>query len=108
MSIKFKKGDNIKVLAGKDRGKTGKIERVFQSIGKAKVSGINTAVKHQKPKRGVKQVGRISITLPIDLSNIALVCDKCAKPVRVGFKTLGDNKKVRVCKRCGEVLGQTN
>lgn len=106
--MKFKKGDNVKVLAGRDRGKMGKIESVFPTKGKAVVSGINVAVKHQKPKRGVKQVGRINITLPIDLSNLGLVCDKCAKPVRVGFKVLGDGKKVRVCKRCSEVLGQTN
>ena len=106
--MKFKKGDNVKVLAGKDRGKMGKIERVFPSKGKAMVSGVNTAVKHQKPKRGVKQVGRINITLPIDVSNLALVCDKCAKSARIGFKILGDNKKVRICKRCNEVLGQTN
>ncbi|HRY60299.1 MAG TPA: 50S ribosomal protein L24 [Patescibacteria group bacterium] len=106
--MKLKKGDNVKVLAGKDRGKTGKIEAVFPDKGKAVVAGINTAIKHQKPKRGVKQVGRINITLPIDLSNLALVCDKCAKPARVGFKLLGDGKKVRICRRCSEVLGQTS
>jgi len=102
--MKIKKGDNVYILVGKDRGKKGRVEKVFPRRGKVIVAGVNVATKHQKPMRGVKQVGRIKINLPIDISNVALICEKCGKYVRIGYKKLADGKKERVCKRCGEAI----
>ena len=100
----IKKGDNVVVLSGKDKGKRGRVENVFPKRDRAIVSGINVATKHQKPKQGVKQVGRISLSLPINIVKLALFCEKCGKGTRIGFKILGDDKKVRICKRCGEII----
>ena len=100
----IKKGDNVHVLAGKDKGKKGKVEKVFPDIGKAVVVGVNTVTKHQKPKRGVRQVGRITKSMPMDMSNLALVCDKCGKHVKTGYKKLETGEKVRVCKKCGDTI----
>lgn len=102
--MNIKKGDNIIVLAGKDKGKKGKVEKVFLKTDKVLVTGINVATKHQKPRYGAKQVGRITINLPLDAAKVAIFCDKCGKGVRVGHKVMGDNRKARVCKKCGEVL----
>ena len=98
----IKKGDLVQVLTGKDKGKKGKVEKVFPSSSKVSVTGVGVAIKHQKPKHGVKQVGRISINLPINMSKVALVCEKCGKHVRIGYKILGNGEKIRVCKKCGD------
>ncbi len=100
----IKKGDNVYVLAGKDKGKKGKVEKVFPRKEKVIITGVNSATKHQKPTRNAKQVGRISINLPINVSNVALICEKCGKHARIGYKKLADGKKERVCKRCGEAI----
>ena len=100
----IKKGDNVVVLKGKDKGKKGKVERVFSKSNKALVAGINVVTKHQKPKAGVKQVGRITKSMPIDTSNLSLMCEKCGKHVRVGYKILADGRKERVCKKCGDII----
>ena len=68
------------------------------------IAGINTVTKHQKPRRGVKQVGKIVKSMPMDASNLALMCDKCGKYVRGGYKILENGDKVRVCKKCGDII----
>ncbi|MDD5732121.1 MAG: 50S ribosomal protein L24 [Patescibacteria group bacterium] len=100
----IKKGDNVVVLKGKDKGKKGKVERVFPDAGKALVAGINVVTKHQKPKQGVKQVGRLTKSMPMNAANLALFCDKCGKHVRVGYKILANGDKTRVCKKCGDII----
>ncbi len=99
MKFKIKKGDKVKVLAGKDQGKTGVIEIVLTNKQKVKIEGINVAKKHQKAKRSGEKGQLISLAMPIDISKVQLICPKCGKPSRVGRVMDGD-KKFRVCKKC--------
>ena len=97
---KIKKGDNVKVIAGKDKGKTGKVVSV--SAGKVVVEGVNTVVKHTKASQANPQGGIIHKEAPIDVSNVMYV-DKNGKATRVGFK-IEDGKKVRVAKSTGKAI----
>jgi large subunit ribosomal protein L24 len=101
--MKLKKGDTVKVIAGKDKGHEGEIAHVFPSDNKLIVSGVNTAKKHQKAQKGNQQGGIIDRDMPIHASNVMLVHK--GKPTRVGYKIQADGKKVRVAKRTGEVIG---
>ena len=101
MAAKLKKGDEVIVLAGKDKGKKGTIASVDPKAGKAVVDGINMAIRHTRQSQ-TSQGGRIPKALPIDLSNLSLL-DKNGKPTRVGFKIEGD-KKVRYAKTTGDVI----
>ena len=102
--MKIRKGDTIQVLKGKDKGKKGKVEKVFPSSDKVVVAGINMVVKHQKPKHGVKQVGKINKNMPMNVANVAIICDKCGKYVKIGYKILADGRKERTCRKCGESI----
>jgi large subunit ribosomal protein L24 len=102
MAAKIKTGDEVIVLAGKDKGKKGKVEKVLPTEGRALVAGINQVKKHQKPS-AQSAGGIITKSLPIDLSNVAVVDPKSGKATRVGFKVV-DGKKVRFAKKSGEVL----
>ncbi len=97
--MRIKKNDLVKMLAGKDSGKTGKVLRVFPEEKKVVVEGLNMLKKHNRPKKEGEKGQRIEMPRKIDISNAMLVCPKCAKPTRVGYKTEGE-KKVRVCKKC--------
>jgi len=100
---KIKKGDNVVVLAGKDKGRSGEVLRVMPKDDKAVVRGINQIRRHQKQSQ-TQEGGIITKEAPIHLSNIALVDPKDGKPTRVGFQTQKDGTKVRVAKRSGEVI----
>ena len=99
----IKKGDLVKILAGKDSGKTGKVEKVMPKEGRVIVTGINVAKKHQKAKTANTRAGIIDMFVPLNLSNAMLVCPHCNKPTRVGAQ-ITDNRKLRVCKKCKEVI----
>lgn len=108
--LKIKKGDTVIVNAGKDKGKQGKIEKVFLKSGKILISGVNVAKKHLKPSRKSPQGGIIDKVLPIDSSNATIICLRCNKPTKVGYK-LTENppggergKKIRICRKCKESL----
>jgi large subunit ribosomal protein L24 len=100
--MKLKKGDNVVVIAGKDKGVEGEVMQVFPKTNKVIVNGVNTAKKHQKPTRGNQQGGIIDRDMPIDASNVMLVHK--GKPTRVGYKVNTDGTKVRVAKSTGEVI----
>ncbi len=100
----IKKGDIVLVLAGKDAGKKGKVLKVFPEKNRVAVEGINRVKKHQRPNRAIPQGGILRIESPMHASNVMLLCGKCNKPTRVGHRTLENGDKVRVCKRCGEIL----
>lgn len=102
--MEIKKGDMVSVLTGKDAGKKGKVLRAIPKDNRVVVEGINKAKKHQRPSRAIPQGGILQIESPIQVSNVMLLCGKCNKPSRIGHKVLDDGKKVRVCKKCGEVL----
>ncbi|ATX65183.1 50S ribosomal protein L24 [Roseinatronobacter bogoriensis] len=101
MAAKLKKGDKVIVLAGKDKGKTGEIDRVMPADNKAIVNGINISIRHTKQTQQ-SQGGRLPQAMPIDLSNLALV-DGNGKATRVGFR-VEDDKKVRFAKTTGEAI----
>ena len=102
--LRIKKGDRIRVLAGKDRGKEGNVTRVLPAKNRVIVDGINVAKKHQKPTRATMQGGIIDRDMPIDASNVALLCPK-GHPTRVGYKFDSEGNKQRACKKCGADLG---
>ena len=99
--MKIKKGDNIIVISGKDRGKQGKIIKVLPNNEKVIVGNINLKKKHQRPKTGGKKGEKIEAPRPIPSSTVALVCKNCGKPTRAGRQILPDGKKIRICKKCG-------
>lgn len=103
MAAKIKKGDNVIVIAGKDKGRSGEVVRVLPVKGRAIVQGINMATKHSRPTQ-MSAGGIEKIEASIELSNIAIADPKDGKPTRVGFKNLKDGKKVRIARRSGEVI----
>ena len=102
--MKLRKGDKVKVLSGKDRGKEGTVLRAFPDEGKVLVEGVNTAKKHQKPTRVNQSGGIIDRDMPIDVSNVAVLSPGDGRPTRVGFKVSPDGTKVRICRRTGAEL----
>jgi large subunit ribosomal protein L24 len=99
--LKIRKGDRVRVLSGKDRGKEGEVTRALPREGKVIVEGVNIARKSQRPTRTTQQGGIIDKDMPIQVSNVALVCPACGKPTRVGYKIDASGSKARVCKKCG-------
>lgn len=100
---KIKKGDTVKVITGKDRGKTGEVQAVFPSVGRVAVSGVNVVTKHRRPRRGGQKGEKISLERPIAISNVMLVCPHCKAPTRIG-KKLEEGVWRRACKKCGRIL----
>jgi len=101
--VRLKKGDRVKVVAGKEKGKTGKILKVVADKDKVVVEKLNFVKKHQKPDAKGKG-GIVEKEGHIHISNVMLLCNKCEMGVRVGHKVLEDGKKVRVCTKCHEIL----
>jgi large subunit ribosomal protein L24 len=109
--MKIKKGDKVKILAGKDKGKIGKVLQIFESNNRASIEGLNLLIKHMRPRKKGEKGQRIEFPAPMDLSNVILVCSACDKPTRVGYKyievvknEIKQKKKVRVCKKCKQVI----
>lgn len=92
------------VVAGKERGKKGTVRASYPKKDRVLVDGVNFIKKHARAIRDVRQAGIIEREAPIDVSNVMLVCNKCSKPARIGFRFLDDGKKVRYCHACGEVV----
>jgi large subunit ribosomal protein L24 len=97
--MKLRKGDRVVVLSGKDIGKEGEITRVFPERNRVIIDGVNVAKRHQRATKATMQGGIIDKDMPIDVSNIALLCAECG-PTRVGYRFDGDGTKRRVCKKC--------
>ncbi|MBR4377174.1 MAG: 50S ribosomal protein L24 [Spirochaetia bacterium] len=102
VKYKLKKDDLVQVITGKEKGKSGKILKIDREKGKVLVAGLNMVKKARKPRRQGEKGGIVDIEAPIDISNVMIVCKKCG-PTRIGIEGTGD-KKVRKCKKCGEVL----
>ena len=101
--LKFKVSDTVKVIRGKDKGREGKIEKVFPKTKTAIIPGLNIYKKHVKSRgEGVKS-GIYDIPRPYDISKLMLVCPSCKKPVKVGFRNVAD-EKVRICKKCNKEI----
>lgn len=102
--MKIRKNDTVLVVAGKDRGKRGKVHRVYLGESKALVEGVNMIKRHMRPRPTVRQTGIVEREAPIQVSNLMLVCPKCNQPCRIGYKVLDEGSKVRLCRRCGETI----
>ena len=103
---KIVKSDTVLVLTGNDRGKTGKILKVFPDKNQAVVEGVNLIKRHSRPTKDLPQGGIVEKEGPIQMSNLKVVCPKCNKPTRIGIRILEDKSKVRFCKNveCGEMI----
>jgi len=102
--MKIRKNDTVLVMAGKDRGKKGKVRFAYPKKQKLLVEGINFIKKHSKARGQAKQAGIIDLEAPIHVSNVMLFCDKCNHPTRISFRLLEDGRKVRICQSCREVI----
>jgi len=105
--MNIKKNDNVKILTGKDRGKSGKVLQVLPESGRVSVEGLNLLVKHLRPNREGEKGQRIEFPAFINVSNVALICPSCGKQTRLAAKVVAGekgNKKYRVCKKCQTVI----
>ncbi|MDR1101222.1 MAG: 50S ribosomal protein L24 [Clostridiales bacterium] len=99
--LHVRKDDKVQILAGKDKGKTGKVVTSFPKVGKVLVDGINMATKHKKPRKQGESGGIVKVAMPLAASKVMFVCPHCGKPTRVGRRKLNDGKSTRYCKKCG-------
>ena len=102
--MQIRKNDSVMVIAGRERGKTGKVLRVLPDKSSLIIERVNLVKRHSKPRGPQQPGGIVEKEAAIHASNIMIMCDKCNAPVRIGHKQLGDGKKIRTCRRCGEAL----
>jgi len=104
VAMKIRKNDTVLVIAGKDKGKKGKVRFTHPKDGRVLVEGINFIKRHTRAMRQVRQAGIIEREESINVSNVMLLCSKCNHPTRIGFHFLEGGKKVRICQVCHEVI----
>jgi large subunit ribosomal protein L24 len=102
--MNIRKNDTVLVIAGKDKGKKGKVRFAYPKKERILVEGVNFIKKHTRPTGQARQAGIVEREELIHISDVMLLCDKCHNPVRIGTKTLEDGKRVRCCKSCQEVI----
>jgi len=102
--LHVKKDDLVMIVAGKDKGKSGKVLRVMPDKGRVLVENLNLIKRHTRPSRTNNEGGIIEREAPIALSNVQLLCQGCNKPARTGLRVLEDGSKVRFCKKCNEIV----
>jgi len=103
-ALHIRKNDTVIVIAGKEKGKTGKVLRVLPDKGRVIVERVNFIKRHQRPTSRARHGGIIEREGSLDVSKVMLVCGKCGKPTRTGAQILAEGRKVRVCKKCGEIV----
>jgi large subunit ribosomal protein L24 len=102
--MKIRKNDTILVIAGKNKGKKGKVRFAYPDKERVLVEGVNMIKRHTRALRQARQAGIIEREAPIHVSDVMLLCSKCNHPTRVGFRLLEDGKRVRVCRACSEII----
>jgi len=102
--VKIRKNDTVLVIAGKDKGKKGKVRFAYPEDERVLVEGVNFIKRHMRAMRQARQAGIIEREAPINVSDVMLLCSKCNRPTRVGFRFLADGRKTRFCRSCGEVI----
>lgn len=100
----LKKDDKVKIIAGKDKGKIGKVLKVLHKKERVLVENINIVKRHTRPSATNRQGGIVESEAPIEWSNVMLMCNKCVSPVRIKMHHLDDGKKVRICRKCNELI----
>ncbi|MCX6790847.1 MAG: 50S ribosomal protein L24 [Candidatus Gribaldobacteria bacterium] len=101
--MKIKKGDNVIVISGKDKGKKGKVQRGFPALGLLVIEKVNLKKVHKKPRKQGEKGQVVEVAAPIKACKVMLICGKCAKVTRTGYKIEND-KKIRICKKCQESI----
>ena len=101
---RIKKNDKVIVLSGKEKGKIGTVLKVNSEKGRVIIEKVNMAKRHSKATQRVAQGGIIEKEAPLHISNVAIVCNKCTEPTRIGNRRLEDGTKVRICQKCGEPI----
>ena len=102
--MKIRKGDEVLVVAGREVGKRGRVGRIFSKQSRVVIEGLNMVTRHVRAQAGIRQAGRIQQEAALHISNVMLVCNKCAQPVRTRVHYLADGKKVRQCLKCKESI----
>ena len=102
--MKIRRGDNVLVINGKERGKTGRVERQSIENNRVVIEGVNMITRHLKARPGVSQSGRVQQEAPIHVSNVMLICNKCNEPIRSKITKLETGSRVRSCPKCKEVI----
>ncbi len=102
--MKIRKGDEVLVVTGKDRGKKGKVRFVFTKKNRVLVEGANFIKTHSRAGAQVRQAGLIEREVPLHVSNVMMMCTQCKSPARIGSKVLEDGRRVRICRSCNEVI----
>jgi large subunit ribosomal protein L24 len=102
--MKIQKNDNVLIISGKDRGKKGKVRKAMPDKDKVIVEGFNMIKRHSKTKGKTRQAGIIELEGPIHISKVMVICNKCNKPARMGYRALEDGKKARYCHSCSEII----
>jgi len=102
--MKIKKDDTVLVIAGKDKGKKGKVRFAYPKDGRVMVEGVNFIKKSARAVRQARQTGIVEREAPVAVSSVMLLCSKCNHPARIGFRSLEGGKRVRFCRVCGEVI----
>jgi large subunit ribosomal protein L24 len=102
--MRIHKNDDVLIIAGKDRGKKGKVRKALPDKECVIVEGLNLIKRHSKTKGKTRQAGIIELEGPIHVSNVMVICNKCNKPVKVGIRVLEDGKRVRYCRNCSEII----
>lgn len=102
--MRIKKGDTVKIISGSGRGKAGKVLKVISESDKLTVEGVNLRSKHMRPRRQGQKGQKIEFPAPLHFSNVLLVCPKCNKGTRIGINVQADGKKLRVCKKCKQMI----
>jgi large subunit ribosomal protein L24 len=102
--MKVRKNDTVLVIAGKDRGKRGRVRFAYPKKNQVLVEGVNLIKRHMRAVRQVRQAGIIEREAPLHISNVMLFCSKCNHPTRIGVRFLEGARKVRICRVCGEVI----
>lgn len=99
-SMKIRKGDRVRILTGKDRGREGEVTFAYPAEGRVIVDGANVSKRHQKPTQRTQQGGIIDKEMPLPVANVAIICPSCAKPTRIGYRFDPDGTKIRICRKC--------
>lgn len=105
-SLKIKKDDKVMVISGKEKGKIGTVLKVDKERHRIVVEKVNMVKRHMRPSQNAPQGGIVEKEAPIHISNVMLICNKCAQPTRIGKRILEDGRKVRFCKKCNETIDE--
>ena len=105
--MRIRNGDTVLVIAGKEKGKTGRVDRQLPKQGRVVIDGVNLVTRHMRPRPGVRQSGRIQQEASVHISNVVLICNKCNRPVKPTSVKLETGDRVRGCPKCKEVIDDT-